>query len=571
MNENKKAGIENIIAMNALYRPGPKKFIPQFIENYKHPEKIKYICPQLKPILEPTYGIIVYQEQVMQIVRDLAGYTWGRSDLIRRAMSKKHQEELDAERPIFVYGNENTRKEGETLVPGCVKNGISEAAANEIWDSMIDFAKYAFNKSHAAAYSVTSFWTAYLKYYYTSYFIASVINYTDKIEEIADDVADAKDFGVNVLPPNVNKSEVLCRADKNNIYFGLSKILNIGESVSKKIVNERNVNGEYTDITDFIYRTGVGSGVYTSLVKAGAFDCMGYTRKQISYNSFAIKDIFNIIDKIKEKEKFINNAKKIMEFVEEYDNVDELKIRIKEESLTFNIASKKAPTQISMQRRIETAKETINTYFKDLKDIDIKEFNVDDDILENLQSEKEVLGIYLSGHPIDEYNVLSDPINTITEDVTTEKTAISGFIKDFKVFNTKNGKKMAAFNLEDKTGTVNAICFPDSYLKNMDLLKNDTPVCCYGRLQEDEYNSTEENTAYQLVVSEVVFLHKNQKAYRIVCKISELNQKIEDIKAYLTDDYGDELYWLDKTTGLMSKVNKNLVQETVMQHKLEKL
>ncbi|MFR7559946.1 MAG: OB-fold nucleic acid binding domain-containing protein [Lachnospira pectinoschiza] len=538
-----KTGIEDLIAMNALYRPGPEKFIPDFIEGKKDASKIKYLCPQLEPILSTTYGQIVYQEQVMQIVRDLAGYTWGRSDLVRRAMSKKHQDEIDAERHTFVYGNADTKKENEALVPGCIANGIPEVIAHKIWDSMVDFAKYAFNKSHATAYAVTSYWTAFLKYYYPAYYLTNVINHTDKIDEVADDISDALDFGVKVLPPDINASNLHCDVVDGNILYGLSNIKNVGAEAAK-IIEDRNVNGEYSDIKDFIKRTNINAEALSSLIKAGAFDCLGYTRTMISLDMICMKEIQDTIKKIREKSKFIENASKVIEFVEDYIDLDEFKERISEENISFQVTSKKMPTKDSIIKRINSAKTVIESLEDDLENIDID--YVEDDLGQILNDEKEVLGVYITGHPIDEYNIYTDPIS----DISTEVNDVSGIIKNLVVRKDRNGYEWVTFEVEDKTGSINGVCFSKDYANIRDLLVNDAKLCLSGKIQVDDFRSSDDETVYQIIVKSVKPLKKNKSSYRFICTVSEVNDVLDSINEYLVDVDGDYLYWLDSTTGI---------------------
>lgn len=551
----KGSKIETLIAMNALYRPGPEKFIPDFIEGRKNATSIKYTCPELEPILAPTFGVIVYQEQVMQIVRDLAGYTWGRSDLVRRAMSKKHQDEIDAERHTFVYGNADTKKPDEKLVPGCIANGISETAAHKIWDDMTDFAKYAFNKSHATAYSVTSYWTAYLKYYYPAYYMANVMNYADKIENIADDIDDAKDFGVKVLPPDINKSSEKCDVVDGNIIYGLSNIKNVGSS-AEGIIIDREANGPYSDIVEFLERVSVDTSTLASLIKAGAFDSLGYTRSQISLDMVSMSEILADIKKIREKQKFITRAKQVSEFVDEYLDVDSLKERIAEEGISYAITSKKVPTKDSIIKRINSAQTAIEELKEELHEIEIE--YVEDDQAQILEDEKEVLGIYISGHPTDGYNILTDPIS----DVTPEATAVSGIIKNLTIRKNKVGQDWATFEIEDKTGSINAVCFANYYSKNRTNLVEGAKLCLTGTIKEDSYRSTDDETIYQIVVTETKLLRKNRSAYRFVASISEVNNILNEIDDHLTvlEGEGDLLYWLDPITGLEHKVNRFLTE-----------
>ncbi len=276
MKELKPKSLEDIIAGISLYRPGPMDFIPKYIKGKNHPETITYDCPQLEEILEPTYGCIVYQEQVMQIVRSLGGYTLGRSDLVRRAMSKKKASVMEQERKNFVYGNP---QEG---VPGCLSRGIDEKTANKIYDDMLDFAKYAFNKSHAAAYAVVSYQTAWLKYYFPVEFMAALMtSCIDNPGKVAEYILNCRRMGITLLPPDINHSEGNFTVENNCIRYGLSAIKGIGKPVMEAVEEERNLSGAFTSLKNFVERmTGkeLNKRIIENFIKTGAFDCLDGTR-----------------------------------------------------------------------------------------------------------------------------------------------------------------------------------------------------------------------------------------------------------------------------------------------------
>ena len=305
MKELKPHSLEDIIAGISLYRPGPMDFIPQYIRGKNDASSIAYDCPQLEPILEPTYGCIVYQEQVMQIVRDLAGYTLGRSDLLRRAMSKKKGDVMQKERQIFVYGDEAAN------VPGCVKNGIDEKTANKIYDEMIDFAKYAFNKSHAAAYAVVAYQTAWLKYYYPVEFMAALM--TSVIEnpsKVAEYIYSCRQMGIRILPPDINKGEADFSVDGENIRYGLAAIKSIGRPVVQAVIEERNTFGPFKNLEDFITRMSskdaLNKRAIENFIKAGALDTLGGTRKQ--FMSIYIQ----IVDHVNQEKKYSMSGQMIL-------------------------------------------------------------------------------------------------------------------------------------------------------------------------------------------------------------------------------------------------------------------
>lgn len=447
MKELKPQNLEDIIAGISLYRPGPMDFIPQYIKGKNHTDNITYDCPQLEPILAPTYGCIVYQEQVMQIVRDLAGYTLGRSDLLRRAMSKKKGDVMKKERQSFVYGNE---AEG---VPGCIANGIDEKTANKIYDEMIDFAKYAFNKSHAAAYAVVSYQTAWLKYYYPVEFMAalmtSVIENPGKVSEY---IYTCRQMGIEILPPDINKGEGSFSVDNGNIRYGLAAIKSIGKPVIQAILTEREARGEFKNMKDFIERLSgkeVNKRTIESFIKSGAFDSLGGTRKQ-----FMVIYV-QILDQVNQERKYSMTGQMSL-----FDMVDE---------------DQKAEFDIPLPDVGEYEKET------------------------KLAFEKEVLGVYLSGHPMEEYEekwrksiskttldfqLVEDTGHTKVLDGAKE--IIGGMITDKTIKYTKNNKVMAFVTLEDMLGSVEVVVFPKDYEKNQQYLNEDSKVFIKGRVSEED-------------------------------------------------------------------------------------
>ncbi|MBR5127541.1 MAG: DNA polymerase III subunit alpha, partial [Roseburia sp.] len=315
MKELKPQSLEDVIAGISLYRPGPMDFIPKYIKGKNEPESISYVCKELEHILEPTYGCIVYQEQVMQIVQDLAGYTMGQADNIRRAMSKKKQYVIDAERQNFVYGNE------EQGIKGCIANGISEAAANQIYDSMVDFAKYAFNKSHAAAYAVVAYQTAYLKYYYPVEFMAALMtSVIDNAKKVSEYIYSCRQMGISVLPPDINEGEGVFSAVNGNIRYGMYAIKSIGRPVVDTILEERKANGTFKTLQTFLERVSsreVNKRAVENLIKAGACDCLEGNRQQMM-NIYAI-----VMDNLaNEKKKSMSGQMTLFDFATEEDKAD---------------------------------------------------------------------------------------------------------------------------------------------------------------------------------------------------------------------------------------------------------
>ena len=457
MKELKPQSLEDVIAGISLYRPGPMDFIPQYIRGKNRPDTIRYDCPQLEPILSPTYGCIVYQEQVMQIVRNLAGYTLGRSDLVRRAMSKKKASVMEKERQNFVYGNE---QEG---VPGCIANGISEKTANKIYDEMTDFAKYAFNKSHAAAYAIVAYQTAYLKYYYPVEFMAALM--TSVIEmpaKVAEYIQVCRQMGIQILPPDINNGERGFSVDQGRIRYGLSAIKSVGRPVIEALVKERRENGIYRTLSDFIERNSgqVNKRAIENFIKAGALDCLPGNRQQkmLVYS--------RVVDHISQNKKnSMAGQMSLFDLVGEED---------------------KKAYEISMPDVGEYAKEVILTF------------------------EKDVLGIYLSGHPLEQYRgILEKNISAKTTDfqpdeetglsgvMDNQKVVVGGMVTEKTIKYTKNNKVMAFVTLEDLVGTVEVVVFPRDYEKYQSLLDEDARVLIQGRV------SAEDDKASKLILERV--------------------------------------------------------------------
>ena len=447
MKELKPQSMEDVIAGISLYRPGPMDFIPQYIRGKNNPESITYSCPQLKPILEATYGCIVYQEQVMQIVRDLGGYTLGRSDLVRRAMSKKKAAVMAKERQNFVYGN------AEEGVPGCASNGIGEEVANKIFDDMTDFAKYAFNKSHAAAYAVVAYQTAWLKYYYPVEFMAALMtSVIDNPSKVAEYILASRQMGIRILPPDINVGESGFSVDGKNIRYGLSAIKSIGRPVIEAIISERTDRGPYRSLTDFVKRLSgkeVNKRTVESFIKSGAFDGLGGTRKQLMHI------YVQVMDSVSGEKKEISGQLTLFDLMGE------------EEKKEFEI---RLP--------------------------DVGEYDKD----QLLAFEKEVLGVYVSGHPLEaDEQAWRKTISAVTSDFALdeetgrskvsdgERVIIGGMITGKTIKHTRNDKTMAFLTIEDLVGTTEVVVFPRDYEQNRLMIKEDEKVYVKGRVSaEDE-------------------------------------------------------------------------------------
>ena len=497
MKELKPHNLEDVIAGISLYRPGPMDFIPQYIRGKNDSSSITYDCPQLEPILAPTYGCIVYQEQVMQIVRDLAGYSLGRSDLLRRAMSKKKAAVMEKERKIFIYGDE------ETGVPGCIKNGIDEQTANKIYDEMIDFAKYAFNKSHAAAYAVVSYQTAWLKYYFpVEYMAALMTSVIDNPSKVSEYIYACRQMNIKILPPDINKGEANFSVDGGDIRYGLAAIKSIGRPVIKAIVEDREELGLFQNLEDFITRLSakniLNKRTIENLIKAGALDTLGGTRKQ--FMSLYVQ----IVDHVtQEKKNSMVGQMTLFDLVSE-DQKEEFQIRMPDVG--------------------EYSKETL------------------------LAFEKEVLGIYVSGHPLEAYEEKwKKSISATTADFQLDeetghtkvhdgaKEIIGGMITEKTIKHTKTNQMMAFITVEDLLGTVEVVVFPRDYEKNRDYLEVDSKVFVRGRVSE------EDDKPSKMICEKIIPFERTKKELWIQFpdKATFLDEE-QIVYGYLADSDGDD-------------------------------
>ncbi len=454
MTELKPTTLEDIIAGVSLYRPGPMDFIPRYVKGKHHPESIQYECPELIPILETTYGCIVYQEQVMQIVRDLAGYSMGRSDLVRRAMSKKKTKVMEEERMNFVYGNK------EENIPGCIAHGIDEKTANHIYDEMIDFAKYAFNKSHAACYAVVAYQTAYLRYYYPAEFFAALMtSFMDNMNKTAEYIDVVRSLGIQILPPDVNEAQVgFSVTPEGSIRYGLSAVKGVGRTASAMLIQEREKRGPYRDMEDFVVRVadkGINKRAIEYFIEAGALDQFPGNRRE----KFVI--LPTIIDnKVREKQNSMAGQVTLADLLSDSDDAT-------------------AEFRIHMPNLPEYPKEEL------------------------LQKEKEALGFYLSGHPLDNDRAVMDAnISAHTTDFyrdeesgsaklrDQQRVTVGGIITDIKTKTTKNNKQMAFLQIEDTVGTLEVLVFPNVYQRVREFLQTDRKVFIEGKVSvSDEEDS----------------------------------------------------------------------------------
>ncbi|MDU1033041.1 DNA polymerase III subunit alpha [Clostridium paraputrificum] len=467
MKELKPDSLEDIIAGISLYRPGPMSEIPRYVECKNNPDKVNYIAPELEDILDVTYGVMVYQEQVMEIVRKLGGYSMGRSDMVRRAMSKKKHKVMEEERKNFIYGI--TDENGNVEVPGCVRNGISEEAGNKIFDTMMDFASYAFNKSHAAAYAVVGYQTAYLMRYYPVETIAAMLNSVmGTAEKVSNYIKFAESQGIQVLPPDINESYSKFTVKGDSIRFGLAAIKNVGWNVVESIVKSRKEKGKFTSLEDLIDKidlSAVNKRAIESLIKAGALDEFKVFRSRL----------LAVFEKVMDG---ASNERK--------RNID---------------------GQMSLFGLAEDVIDIPKIVFPNIKEFDKRHI---------LLMEKEMTGLYLSGHPLDEYKqslklqtsttietieksyeIFLESINAeLDESMISEEPVINdndtvilgGILTEVNQKVTRNNTMMAFLKLEDLTGTIEVIVFPKALDRLRHIIKEDTLVKLKGRvsIKEDE-------------------------------------------------------------------------------------
>ena len=541
MKELKPDSLEDIIAGVSLYRPGPMDQIPRYIANKKDPEHAVYTHERLKPILKVTYGCMVYQEQVMQIVRDLAGYSLGRADLVRRAMGKKKLDVMARERENFVHGKLD--ENGNIEIKGCIRNGIDEKSANKIFDEMAEFAKYAFNKSHAACYAVVAYRTAYLKAYYPAEFMAAMLNsFLGNLDKVPIYIDECKRLKIEILKPDINKSSTKFTVEGNKIRFGLGSIKNVGITAIENIVKERKENGQFKDFTSFcerIYGEQVNKKCIESLIKAGAFDEFNKTRKTL------LESFEEIIDTIaNEKNKEITNQISMFDLQTSNDDskLDDLKYK-----------------------------------YTEREELSQKEL---------LSMEKEMLGFYLSGHPLDKER---EKINKITNlnSMTIERASseleengetniikdnsnvrIAGIITSIKKKYTKNNKIMAFVTIEDLYGEEQIMVFENVYNESIDLLYEESMVFIEGRvsIREDKKDIT-------IIASSIKNLADvDEKKYTNLTN-KNLNQNHNSINNINNNSYNKENSSVDNIANKRIKVlmditnldeiNKNKLRGTI--------
>ena len=544
MKDLKPSTFEDIIAGISLYRPGPMDSIPDYIKNKHNPDLIKYDHPLLEPILKNSYGILVYQEQVMQICQSLGGFTLGHADVVRKAMGKKKIEIMEQQKGIFVYGGINESTGGD--VDGAIKRGVPEDVAIKIYDNMKPFARYAFNKSHAAAYAVLAYQTAFLKRYYEVEFFCSILNNRiDKIEDLTKYLTYLKNKNIKVLPPDVNKSNTFFSCENGGIRFGLSGLKNVGQAVVEDIIKERKENGDFKSFDDFINRiikTGANKRLVESLILAGAFDSLGINRRVL------ITVHSEYMDRVSSAQKNKDNA------------------------------------QISLFGTLLDEDEGLEIVYPNLPEFSSKE---------KLANEKSVLGIYLSGHPLSDYKEQFDKFSfntglleffdededgnrTYTEVKDGEHVVMGGIISDFKRLATKNGSTMAFVKIEDLYGQIEVIVFPKVFDASRDILDDERIVRVSGKLQvkdnlpqiiAEEVSELEINESQAQTEQEYMGLiipDNDQKILDEVLNICQNYQGNIKVIVALNGKKYDAKISVRKVEGLLSELKKFLPEKNIV-------
>ena len=537
MKQLKPDNFEDIVAGISLYRPGPMDSIPNYINNKNNPEHVEYLHEKLKPIMEVTYGCLVYQEQVMQVVRDLGGYSYGRSDLVRRAMGKKKMDVMEKERQYFIHGKFDDN--GELEIEGCVRNGVPEDIGNKIFDDMIDFAKYAFNKSHAAAYGVLAYETAYLKAHYPVEFMAalitSVMGNTDKVVEY---IRECNNLKIDVLKPDINKSFTKFSVEHNSIRFGLAAVKNVGVNVLNNIIAEREAGGEFKDFNEFCKRLDSKDSnkrIIESLIKCGAFDEMGDNRASL-----------------------LLGYEKLLESI----SMDRKKNLAGQVSLFDGFGMDE-----SMSNDIQ------NMYtLPKVNELEEKE---------RLYLEKEVLGMYVSGHPLSQYKeelkknttINNADLNDLKDDYVSylnlneKEVVMGGIIVNKTIRTTKRNDLMAIIELEDLYGVIEVIVFPQVLQKYNTIIQEDKIIYVEGRL------SIKEDENAKLIAREIrdMSTESNQHKPNLYLKISSIEDKelvndlISIVTKYPGDNdvyiYAENIKQMYKWNHIKVNINENLIDE----------
>lgn len=522
---------EDLILLVAMFRPGPLQYLDDVIDVKNGDKPLEYLDERLQPILWNTYGAISFQEQVMRIFQDLAGYSLGQADLVRRAMSKKKMEVLEKERHAFVYGDP---KRG---IKGCVMNGIDSGVANKLFDQMIEFAKYAFNQSHAAVYADTAYDTGWLKYYYPAEFLMAAMRWAEKNQKkdpIPGLMAEAKAMGVEVRQPDINYSGSKFTVENGSIRFGLSAVRSVGASADL-ILQERKKNGPFRSFHDFFRRCPVKKDAIKNLIAAGAFDEFGSNRKAME---LAVEDFKNAGDAVRKKLAFIETAKTMLPYVDEIETEEEMEKKMNALGIA-GAGFKKVTTRSKLEKRIENAQNAVKKLNEEFNSLRLPA--VQEDKEERMNRERELIGAYVTAHPLDEYSSEGEGIPTISE-ITPETKRIFGVIRSVQIKNRKkDGSPMAFIEVEDKTGVIRVNFFVKKYKEFSNLIEVGRVLVIDGNVKEEVVFTPNQEEGEENEEKEYVF---------IASKAREAKKKLEpytlSVSSYAVFHVFEEAFFREK-------------------------
>lgn len=558
----KPDSFEDLIILVSMFRPGPLQYLDGVIDVKNGKKEMSFLCPELEPILGKTYGAIVYQEQVMEIFQKLAGYTLGGADQVRRFMSKKKMDKLVHEKEAFIHGDASRN------INGCVANGISEKVANELFEQMTDFAKYAFNKSHAAAYAFNSYITAWFKHYYPSEFLAAALKWAkqDKIEGL---MKEAASFGITVLVPDVNRSmSDFTVTDDDNIRFGLSAVKAVGSNADE-IIRVRTESGAFVSLEDFFTRANVNKKAIENLMWAGAFDNFGENREAMISTIDIYKDT---ISKRDAKAAVLEDMKKIIPFIADVESAEEL-AQLRQALDVSEASVPNMTTTDKLQKRIDNAEKSLETLVADVQNIVVP--SMEENTKLKMAKEKELLGVYVTGHPLDDYDSAPDYGAHTISDAEDEKhqknitkTAIIGVVNNVKKGVSKKKTSYAILDVEDKTGSIKVCLFSDTYQKYKDIQEGDV-FKFSGNINEEKYVSDddEERLSYSIICNKVEPLIKKKKAIFIQMRsYQEYKDSEQRYRRWLEDVNGRkaQIYFadIDRIMKLPYRIRENVLKES---------
>lgn len=519
----KPSSFEDLIILVSMFRPGPLQYLDDVIAVKNGEKEMTFLCPQLEPILGSTYGAIVYQEQVMQIFQQLAGYTLGGADNVRRYMSKKKADKLAHERQAFIYGDE------ERKIDGCVKRGISEEIANTLFDQMMNFARYAFNKAHAAAYAYNSYITAWLKEYYPVEFFMGALNWAPDSEHIAGLMNECRQCGVKVLAPDVNVSQKRFSTSDGKILFGLSGVKGVKDHADD-IIRERK-NSLFVSLTDFMMRVNPPKQVYLNLIGAGALDSFGKSRAEMKHKASSLAEI---LKKYRDKMSFIESAEMVLPVVERFTSNDELVNYQKEKGVKPVI--KKTVKAEALEKRIDNAKEALNAINKGIEAINAANLHINEDVLARMQEEKILLGVYVTASPMDYYPSPEDVGTVNIADLVSGEGTAYGIITNLNIRKRRSdGADMAFFDLEDSTGKISVKCFAGTYYQYGKYVKDGGVVTVRGKIDtsddmetEGTDNESQDDETASIVASSINVIHSTPTRYIMVVPNIDTFNRWED-------------------------------------------